>query len=615
MTRVRFEPSGFTVISAGSGEVLSEVAERGGFSLEMICGGRGKCGRCKVLVKKGAPPASEDERRHLSRAEIEAGYRLACCLEVRDDMVVEIPAESARSEQIILEDSMVSTTLDPFVRRCLITVPEASLERQTGNLERVLEAILGDPDAPCSISVPLLNRIGEMLREGSEMSVTVRDSEIIDVDTNGREMLGAAIDIGTTTVVCYLIDLITGDCLSVKSKMNPQIRHGDDVLSRMSFAMQCKKGIATLQNLIADTVRELIDKCCDEASVDRGRVYEVMIVGNTAMHHMFFGLDTYSLGRSPYVPQVSRPYEVKASSMGLGIAPEGYVVALPNVAGFVGADHIGVLLASRLWESEPPRMVIDIGTNGEISIGSKNGIASTSCAAGPALEGGNIRHGMRGAAGAIDHVSISRSLEVSFTTINGKKPKGVCGSAVVDAIAEMFRCGIIDSRGKIDRELNHPRVRVIEGELQFVLADESESATGGPISILQRDIGEVLSAKAAMYVGATVLMEEMEVDRVESILLAGAFGNYISPRSAMVLGLFPEIPLENVLQIGNAAGSGAKIALLNRRAREDARRVAREVKYVELAARSDFQERFYEALYIPHFDQKKFPEVMASVVG
>lgn len=616
MPKVRFEPSGLTVNSSSEAETLAEIAERTGISLEMVCGGRGKCGRCKVIIKENPPPIGEEDMVHISEEDLGRGMRLACLVTVSEDMVVEVPAESIRGDQVILEDSAISIVMEPVVRTVRLRVPPASLDHPVADLERFNLALRKNGISAKLPSPHVLNSLSAGLRSGQEILAVVRQGEILEVLQEGNEGAnGLAVDIGTTTVVAYLMDLETGECLAVKSMMNPQIKYGDDVLSRMTYVMRNEGGAETLQNIISSAIDKLAGECCREAGKSRQSIYEMVIVGNTAMHHLFFGLDTYGLGRAPYVPVVAKPFEAKAGRLGVNLAQESYAYSLPNVAGFVGADHMSVLLASRIWESDEPRMVIDIGTNGEISIGSSDGVASTSCAAGPALEGGNIKHGMRGSSGAIDHIVIGGDLGVAVSTINGAKAKGICGSAVVDAIAEMFRAGIINERGKIERELDHPRIRNIDGALQFVLAPENESANGEVISITQKDIGEILSAKAAMYVGAVALMEEIGItqDDLDSILLAGAFGNYISPRSALFMGMLPEVPLERIIPIGNAAGSGAKIALLNRESRIEAQRLAKNIKYIELAARSNFQEQFFEALFIPHFRDELFPGVTSQL--
>lgn len=616
MVKVRIEPQGIVGETRKDGERLSDVLDRAGVSLETVCGGRGKCGQCRVIVREGEAAPTEEDRKAISQDDLVKGSRLACALRVLSDMVVEIPTESARNKQVILEEAIARVDLKPAVRTFVLSVPKASLEHQVSDLERVRYALSRHSETRFRFSLRTLKSLPTAIRSSDRLRLVARGDEVLDI-LPGYEngVYGIAVDIGTTTVVAYLIDLNSGDCVSVSSRMNPQIAHGDDVISRITFALRNPEGAGILQNQITACINELVGECCAGACVDREEVFEVVVVGNTAMHHLFFGLDTSNLGRSPFVPVTSDPVEARSADLGIGIGVGGYVYSLPNVAGFVGADHMGVLLASRLWESERTQMVIDIGTNGEISVGGRSGVASTSCAAGPALEGANIRSGMRATTGAIDHLKISEDFEVTYSTINGGRPRGLCGSAVVDAVSEMFRAGIIGPNGRIRKDMGIKGVQVVNGETHFVLAPPEESGSGQAVSITQKDIGEVQSAKAAMYAGATILMEVMGVcqDDLDAILLAGAFGNYISPKSAMGLGVFPEVPLSKVKQIGNAAGSGAKIALLNEDARDQALQLARRIKFIELAARPEFQDRFFEALYIPHKDTSLFPTVMSRV--
>ena len=617
MSKVRFEPLGITVETHRKGELLPDMLERAGISLETVCGGSGKCGRCRVIVKEGNPPVTDRDKKLISQADLDQGMRLACGMKVRSDMVIEIPKESARSEQVILEDAYVQTTLDPKVKDITLRVPPPSLTFQVGDFERMRTVLRKQSGDDYKTSLYTIKKLPGLLRSSRDIRLIIRGNEILDIVPIGEEELyGVAVDIGTTTDVAYLIDLRKGECVAIQSGMNPQIAHGDDVISRITFTMKNRDGADILQSEITKCVDDLVGECCVKTGISREKIFEIVVVGNTAMHHLFFGLDTSNLGRSPFVPVVADSIEARARELGINAAREAYVYSLPNVAGFVGADHIGFLLACRLWESDEPGMAIDIGTNGEISVGGTAGIASTSCAAGPALEGANIRFGMRATTGAIDHLSISDDFEVSYTTINKGNPRGLCGSAVVDAISEMFRVGVIGPKGKIRSELESSRIRVVNGEAQFVIATEEESATGEAVAVTQKDVGDVQCAKAAMYAGATILMEDMCVTQKDlgCILLAGAFGNYISPRSAIGLGVFPEVPLSKVKQIGNAAGSGAKIALLNEKAREEARKLAKEIRFVELAARPEFQEKFFQALYIPHKDQSLFPGVMSKVV-
>jgi uncharacterized 2Fe-2S/4Fe-4S cluster protein (DUF4445 family) len=617
MPRIRFEPIGRVIETSKEGLTVAEAAEKAGASLDSVCGGRGTCGRCRIIVTSEEAPITEEDRKFIPPKDLERGMRLACRMKATRDLVVEVPGEFARVGQIILEDSVINVEIKPKIRRVPLKMPPPSLNYQVGDYERLTKVLEDKLErGQLLMSLPVLSSLPSLVRSNGDMFAILRGDELLELThtvTKGR--YGVAVDVGTTTVVAYLMDLDSGEEIAVKSDMNPQICHGDDVVSRITLEMEQEKGSSILQSLIVQCINGLIDDCCVEANVSRDDIFEVVAVGNTAMHHMLFGLGTSGLALSPYVPVIANSFETKSRDIGIGIAREGYVYSLANVAGFVGADHVAVLLASRLWESEEPKLVIDIGTNGEISLGDSESIASTSCAAGPAFEGANLKFGMRGTEGAIDHVSISDDFDVKYTTIKGVRPRGLCGSGVVDAIAEMFRAGVIDRTGRIREELESPRIQVRNGESCYIVATEKESAIGEPIVITQDDVVQIQYAKAAMYAGASILMERMgiEVPELDAILLAGAFGNYVRPRSARIIGLFPEMPLDRIIGIGNAAGSGAKMALLNEDAREKALELVKNIEYVELAALPQFEEKFYRALYFPNYDMSSFPEVMSEI--
>lgn len=611
MARVRFEPSG-KIYEGQEGSSILDIAEQLGLHLDSVCGGKGKCGRCKVILKKGRQKLTDSELENLTEIEVSRGVRLACQLIASGEMVVEIPPAYERGNQIILTDSAAIMPIDPPLKCIKVEVFPPTLEHQVADFERFCQATGRELKA----SLAIIAKLSDLLKKSSTIYAVIRGHEVVGVTDREEGAYGLAVDVGTTTVVAYLVDLTTGIDLSVYSSMNPQIAHGDDVISRITYSMEKENGRRELQREIVKLVSSLLQQCCAEAGVCPENVYEVVIVGNTAMHHMFFGLDTHGLALSPYVPVVASTLEIKARQLKIPTSEEAYVYSLPNIAGFVGADHVAVLLSTRLWEREKPTLVIDIGTNGEISLGSTDGILSASCAAGPAFEGGCLSSGIRGIPGAIDHLTIGEDLEPEFTTIGAKKPRGICGSGAIDAVWEMFRSGVIDSSGRIREELEVPRIRVRCGQSEYVIAFESETATGEPVVMTQEDIVQIQYAKAALYAGITLLMDEADVKKneIDSVLLAGAFGNYIDTRSARNLGIIPEIPLERIMSIGNAAGTGAKIALLSQRAREEAVAVARKVRYLELAAHPEFEERFYEAMYIPHFDSSLFPEAMADAV-
>jgi len=615
MPRVRFEPSGRTA-EASPGETILDLAGHLSIPIESVCGGRGKCGRCRVIVRASSLPISPEDAKFLSEEELDQGVRLACRFKIVEDTEVETLGGFSTGEQIILQESSSHAIIDPLVRAIDITLRPPTLLNPLSDHERLETALLSELEGK-RLHIPhsLLAKLPSLLK-GESFTLVLRHNELLDIFPRGsKRPLGVAIDVGTTTVVAYLIDLQTGAVLAVNSAMNPQIRHGDDVISRITYTMEKKEGVRTLQHLIAGCISDLVAKDAAAIGVPLEDIYEIMAVGNTAMHHMMFGLESRGLTLCPYVPVISAGLDVKAPDLGIRINQEGYLASLPNVAGFVGADHVAVLLAAQLESSDKVRMAIDIGTNGEITVGSSQGMASTSCAAGPAFEGANLKFGMRGATGAVDHVSISPDFQVSYTTIGNAPARGICGSGVVDVVAEMVRRGIIDRTGRIVEELEIPQIRVEKGQSQFIIVPAKESALKKNITIVQDDIIQIQFAKAAMYAGATILMNRVGVESkdLDAVLLAGAFGNYVNADSARTIGLFPEVPLDRIIGIGNAAGSGAKIALIDKKARAHAQELARRTQYVELAAQPEFEEVFYDALYFPHSNPALFPEVTKTI--
>ncbi|MEM2943642.1 MAG: ASKHA domain-containing protein [Methanomassiliicoccales archaeon] len=614
MIRVRFEPTGKIVEVDKPGESLFEIAMRAGVPIESVCGGRGSCGRCRVVVTTKDAPISQEDAKFISKNDLMRGVRLACKLIVEDDLVIDIPEEYEKKEQIILVKSFAHVDTDPTVKKITIQVPPPTIDFPLPDFERLKNSIK-QIGGFLHIPLKILSLLPDYLRKNSEAHIVLRHDEILGLTEKNEGVYGIAVDIGTTTVVAYLIDLVDGRELAVESDMNPQIKYGDDVISRITFRLEREEGVEILRNQIVSCINDLINRCATLAGIKRDEIYEVVIVGNTVMHHLFWGLEVQSFAFSPYIPVVARSLEEKAKVAGVEINEEGYVYSLPNIGGFVGADHVGVLLAVRADESQYNRLAIDIGTNGEISVITPGRIISASCAAGPAFEGGCLRFGMRGARGAIDHVKITENLGVKYSVIGNTKPRGICGSGIVDAIAEMVRLGIIDRSGRIMEEIDSPRIGVQNGESYFIVAFEDETAVKEPIVITQNDVLQIQFAKAAMYAGTEILMKMSGISdkEIDEILLAGAFGNYIDPANARMIGIFPEVPLDHIVSIGNAAGSGAKMALLNNEMRKKAEEIARKVEYIELAAQPDFEEAFYSALYFPHNDLTRFPIASSEI--
>uniref|UniRef100_UPI0025BD6F44 ASKHA domain-containing protein n=1 Tax=Ferroglobus sp. TaxID=2614230 RepID=UPI0025BD6F44 len=443
------------------------------------------------------------------------------------------------------------------------------------------------------------------------VTVTIwNDREIIDVEPGYRaeNVYGLAVDIGTTTVVGYLTDLRTGKVLAVDSMMNPQVTYGEDVMSRITYAMQNPEGLEQLNRKIIDGINEILKNVCDQAGIKPEEVSEVTIVGNTAMHHIFLKIEPKYLSLAPYVPALHKSYDVKARDLGLNISKGGYVHVLPIEAGWVGADNVAVLIATEPYKRDEMCLVIDIGTNGEIVLGNKERLISCSAAAGPALEGAHIKHGMRAATGAIERIRIDpETFEPEYKTIGNAPPRGICGSGIIDAAAELYRVGIVKKNGRFNLDLDTPRVRVADGQPEYVIAWANETAIGHDIVITQKDIREIQLAKGAMCAGAHILMKEMGVESVDRVIVAGAFGNYIDKISALIIGLVPDVPVDRIESVGNAAGVGARLALISKEKRREANEIARKVEHIKLAVHPDFEREFSMAMYFPHMDKKRYP--------
>jgi len=586
---------------------LLQLARKAGIPLEATCGGKRICGKCKVIVGRSdgpLPPPSDREQEVLGEL-IRKGYRLACETVLTHGASVVIPEESQVGRQVILTSEtrhLYPVRLKPNVSCCYVELPAPAMDAVLADRERFLLAL----EKAYGIRSPkmdmyVLRKLPQALRSNPKgVTATIRDGkEIIDLRPGREESLyGVAFDVGTTTVVAFLMDLVTGKKLAVIPAMNPQIAMGDDVISRISFCQNQPGGLEELRTSIVECLNSLIAEASAEARIDPGRIMEATIVGNTAMHHLLAGLDPQYLSMAPYPPVLQAGQTWKAKDLGLRIGASAHVHLLPVKAGFVGSDTIACILATGLHRSRTPTLLIDLGTNGEIVFGNRDRMLCCSTAAGPAFEGGHIRWGMRASPGAIERVKIDpETLDVRWETIQHEKPSGLCGSGIISAVAEMIRSGIILGRGNFDEALQSPRLREGRDGWEFVLVWASETATGQDIVFTQKDVAELQMAKSAVNAGATVLIEQFKGASVKRILLAGACGNYVDPLDACTIDLFPGCITAEVVGVGNAAGHGACLALLDRNKKKEAERIARKAEYIELAATARFQELFVSGMF------------------
>ena len=617
LVKVTFKPDEVEIY-VPVGTTIAKAALAPGCAVEMTCGGMGTCGKCRVEVDGRVSKPDASERRLLTTNDLKNGVRLACRARIEGETTVVVPTASRSLVQKILSHGIVRDVhVSPGVAKVYVEIPKPSLVDERGEFERI-EAALSVYDIKARLDVRMARVLPERLRSADyRVTAVVADDELIAVEPGDtvRQNFGIAFDLGSTTVAGYLMDLNTGHEIAVASAMNPQMAYGDDLVSRINFAMTEPAGLDILRRTAVDVLNRVARQLAELHEIDLASVYEVTVVGNTCMTHLFLGLDVSTLGLSPYVPTVCRAITLRADDAGLGVSPGARVHVLPNVAGFVGSDLIGVVLSTLREDGSETRLAVDVGTNGEMALLHDGRLYACSAAAGPAFEGARISSGMRGAPGAIDSVRITDHVEI--TTIDNKRPIGLCGSGLVDAAAEMLEAGIVESSGRmlLPEEAGHlppdVRQRLIEGPdgPEFVLATEQESAKREPVTLTQRDIRQLQLGKGSIRAAIETLLKTAGATYgdLKEIVLAGAFGNYIRKESAVRIGLLPPVDLDRIVPVGNAAGAGAKLALISSRERERASRLAELIEHVELASHPEYQTEF--------MDKMLFPSAMGGVLS
>lgn len=624
-----FQPSGRRG-QVPEGTTILDASRRLGVEIDAPCGEQMVCGKCRVKVMEGnfpkegitssmshLSPQDEKEIKVLERKESEANIRLACVTKVHGDILIFVPEGSRTGKQIVSKAARkIKVKLKPAVRKYYVELPEPNLDDPLGDFERLEEALAREHGLKkLTIDYRALQKLPDVVRQADwKVTATVwMDKEVIRVEPGKVETnIGLAVDIGSTTCASYLTDLNTGEVLATESMMNPQVRYGDDVMSRITYCMLNETtGLKELQGTIIEGLNIMVANAAKKAGFTTEDISEMTVVGNTAQHHLLLGINPEFMGVAPFTPALHASTDIKAERFGINILPGGNVHVLPIEAGFVGADNVGCLLADEPQKRKEITLLIDIGTNGELILGNKDKLLSCSCATGPALEGAQIEFGMRAAPGAIERIKIDeKTLEATYRVIgnenwsDGKtdmKAKGICGSAIIDGIAEMFRAGILKKNGNLDTSLKSDRIRMGEkGVAEYVLAWKHETSIDHDIAINQKDVRAIQLAKGALYSGCIIMMRRLGVKSFDRLAIAGAFGSHIDKVAAMLIGMYPDCPLDKVEYIGNAAGDGARVALLNIDKRKEANEVARRVEYVELALEEDFNDRFGEAMQFPH---------------
>jgi uncharacterized 2Fe-2S/4Fe-4S cluster protein (DUF4445 family) len=627
---VIFQPSG----SRGQiedGATLLDAARSLGVEIENPCGGRLMCSKCRVRVEEGfferfgiessmrhLNPVLEKERSFFhSKGLTEPNLRQSCVATVHGPVVVFVPEESRAVKQLVRKSAReLNIEIKPAVRRYFVEMKAATLHDPLGDWERLQNALRDQRGLDgLSIDYGVLVDLQKTVRAG-EWKVTVfvwREREVIRVAPGFAEYaLGLAVDVGTTTVAGFLCDLDSGQVLATESMMNPQTPYGDDVMARITYAMTKHDGLAKMHAAIIEGLNTIVDRVCETAGYKPDDIAEAVLVGNTCMDHIFLNIFPKYVGVSPFAPAIHHSVDVKARDFGLKILPSGNVHVLPNEAGFVGADNVACVIAEEPYNQDDIMLVIDIGTNGEMVLGNRRKLISSSVPTGPAFEGAQIQYGMRAAVGAMEKVSIDpTSWEVRFKVIGQDKwsndlpaedikARGLCGSAMIDLGWEMFRAGVVDATGRFSKETHSPRLREGPDGPEFVLAWAHETSIGRDITFNVNDMRALQLAKSAMYSAARIMMRRLGVAKVDKVVLAGAFGSYIDKVKAMAMGLYPDCELDHVFAVGNAAGDGARMALLNVDKRAEADRIARQIEYVELTVEPDFEKQFAAAMHFPH---------------
>lgn len=619
-------------VQVAQGTTLAEAAGQAGIEINQPCGGQGRCGRCAVRVDTGNVRRRSTLR--LSANDVAQGYALACQTVVEGDVEITVPPQEQIKRRLTTEHREAEVTLpagyDPeqaqVLRRLNLTLTPPSMEDQTDDWSRLQTALRQDMGIQAlRANLDVIRKISPALREG-EWQVTAvlhaddweRDDvtpRLIDLRPGhtpaDQPLWGAAVDIGTTTVTVWLVDLTTGEVEASAAEYNKQISRGDDVISRIIYASK-DEGDVKLQQLVVETINELLDRVCERAEAEKVRIYKVSVAGNSTMMHLFLDIPASSIRLTPFVTSINHIPLLSASEVGLETHPQAVLDCLPGVASYVGADISAGVLSSGMDDTEKVTLFMDVGTNGETVMGSKEWLVTCACSAGPAFEGSGVLHGMRATLGAIDDVWINgETYEPTWNVIGNREPRGLCGSALISLLAEMFMTGVVNKSGGINTNLDTDRVRKGEHGGEYVVARSEGTATGEDIVITDVDIDNLVRTKAAIFAGFTVLADSVGVplETVEQVLVGGAFGKYINVEKAIQIGLLPDMDWDKFQFLGNTSIRGAYRGLIDVQAREQIEDIATRMTYIELSADNRFYDAFTSAMFLPHTELSLFPSV------
>ncbi len=608
-----------------TGSLVTEAVKTAGLEISQPCGGQGRCGRCAVMIESGKVRRRSTIR--LNSDDLKAGFALACQALIEGDAVISIPDQERIERRLVTEHTARAIEL-PYayspdklqvIQTFQLTLQPPSLDDSQDDLSRLSDALREFGYDPVDVHLSILQRFGSILRDSDwKPHILLETSRpgagrarLIAIDSAPFQPFGVALDIGTTTVTAYLVDLMSGKVKASAAEYNGQIARGEDVISRIIYAGK-GDGLNELGLLVRETIQDLLEKLQRRSGVSPEEIYKVTVAGNTTMIHLFLRLPPETIRLTPYIPALNQPPCFLARDLDLPIHPLASVDCLPGVASYVGADISAGVLASGLAESDSLTLFIDVGTNGEIVLGTREWMLTCACSAGPAFEGAGVVDGMRATNGAIEEVWVhSETYEPTYRVIGGGKPHGICGSGLISLLSELFVTGVIDRSGSVKLDLDTPRVREGEHGPEYVVAWPNETDTGQDIVLTKVDINNLMRAKAAIYAGYSVLATSVGVDLadVQQVLVGGAFGKYINVENAIKIGLLPDLPWDSFHFLGNTSALGAYMGLLSSESREQIQEIAARMTYMELSADNTFFDAFTAALFLPHTDISRFPSV------
>ncbi len=618
---VRFRPDEKEIV-VKKGTSIMEAAISAGVYIDSICGGRGRCGKCKIIIEKGEP--RKDQHELLKKADIDKGYAIACLTYLEDDSEVHVPEESRLGLHQILKSSEIETVsvLDPLVHKDYLEMNPPTLEDNISDLSRLERALEEREICDTCVSLPLLKNFSKILRkEKWKVTLTFADagkeSTVVDIESGDttQNLHGIAVDIGTTTVVVELVDLLTGKVIDAEADYNKQVMFGEDVLTRILYATEEENGLPKLRKAIVSTINYLIGLLCARNNLRRRDIQFMTAAGNTTMTHLFLGLDPAQIRIDPYIPVANNIPFVRARETDIRINRSAFVYCLPGRSSYVGGDITADILATGLHKKDELSLLIDVGTNGEVVLGNKDWMVSCSCSAGPAFEGGEVDFGIRATNGAIERATLTPDLEVKYETIGNVRPKGICGSGLIDILAELFMHGAINKAGQFEKT-GSKRIREGDEGKEFVVVWAGDTNINKDMIISEVDIKNIMRTKAAVFAACSVLLKTMnyKFSDIEKLYVAGGFGNYLDVRKSVYLGLLPDVDTDLYSFIGNGAVAGSRLVLLEKSKVEEAKEIVRKMTYIELSVNPMFYNEFTSALFFPHTDIDLFPSAKELLI-